>query len=1697
MVDQVINVSSSLDPNLSANRLLNSSSPLALPSFLTASSTPVGDGSGGSKTFPVTLGNTTVINNFGTAFGAEKDVVGLTGGLRFEQLSIAQGSGDKASDTIVRNPNTGDILAILKNVNANTVDDTSFVRLDDDFNVIQDGVTELIGRAILPASTFAVGPTSGQFLALNNDGTTSPVNSNGLPVPFPTPNGQPVQGFSAILPGPKVGTYLVMVDNGYGTKANSPDSLLRFYAVEPDFATGNVYPVNLQTGQRLNSFTSDSFFQLNDKNNKLKGFQTIVADLDTYPGSETVQPGGIPVDPAIKQGRLLTGADFDLESFRRVADGTYWFGEEFGPYLLHVGADGTLLDAPIATPNLPQLGSNSLIQTPDNPAFANLPEAQKVASANLPRSKGFEGMALSADGTKLYTLLEGPVTADADQRRLLIYEFDLKTKQYTGKYYSYRMDGAFPNRAIGDMTAINDHEFLILERDNGQGDASNPAFTNPARSKKVYKIDINKLDADGYVDKELIADELNISDPNGLGGNGTQNGVFTFPFVTIEDILPIDNQTLLIANDNNYPFSVGRTPGQADNNEFIQIRLNQPLDLHTAFQEGVSAGDVNDSSAILWTRTENQITQQGIAAHLTAQVSTDSQFRSNVLTFDGSTDPSRDYTLKLEADGLQSGTQYYYRFKTDNGDISAVGTFKTAPRPDQQAEVRFGFSGDADGQWRPYGSLLGLNQQNLDYFVFLGDTIYETKNDRSPGTADPFADPAQALADYERKYRENLQATNIGGFPGTQALYQSQGIYALLDNHELGNKQFINGGAPTGDPAGKGVDATDSTFDVNTTGSYINQTTGFNTLLQAYNTYQPIRENTVYSPNDPRSNGTQQLYYAQQWGANSIFINADDRSYRDIRMKTASGADDTGSRADNPDRTMLGATQLAWLEQTLLDAQAKGTPWKFVAISSPIDQIGVIGDQSAISVTNGNFTTGSDGGKSWIGEYRAERNALLKFIADHHITNVVFLSTDDHQTRINELDYSPTGQTADQSTYVRVPGNVFEIVDGPIGAGGPDGVTDHSFANIKSIADSLARQQLSYGIDPIGLAANYPGLHDVFREGDPNANTARQAIDFYSPDTFNYSILDVSPDGKTLTVNLYGINSYAANTFPEPSSSNPVRRILGFSVDAIAPGASLPNGVAAGDTTQTSSVLWTHSTAPGTVTFQYSTNPSFAAAQTATATVTSPTQPVKVNIDGLEPGTVYYYRATDAVGASAAGQFRTADALGTHSGLSFGVSGDWRGELSPYPAIANAPSSNLQFFLEFGDTIYADYPSPAVPNAQARTLTEYENKHNEVYSDRYGLNAWADLRSSTAILATIDDHEVTDNFAGGAPASSDSRFQDTTPDKLIRDTQLYQNGLQAFQEYNPIQDLFYSNTGDPTIDGERQLYRYNTFGSDAAVFTLDERTFRSQELEDVTDPNDPAQVGAFLAQSFNPNRTVLGQAQLSQLEHDLSDAQSKGITWKFIMVPEPIENLGILAAADRYEGYAAERNALLKYIDDNHIQNVVFVSADIHGTLVNNLTYQLAPGTPQIPTSAFEVTTGPVAFDAPFGPTVIGLAAQVGLLTPQQQAVYNSLPAVGKDAFVRQLVDSGLTPLGYDPVGLDNNLPQANGLINAKLLQGSYVATQYYGWTKFDISPDTQKLTVTTYGIPYYTQAELTANPNAILSRTPQIVSQFEVTPKA
>ncbi len=383
--------------------------------------------------------------------------------------------------------------------------------------------TELKGLAVLPADTFAPGPPSGFEIAGDYLGRTPPFAS------------QPVQGFSAVLPKWN-GNYLAMSDNGFGSKANSPDYRLRWYEVAPDFDAGTVEVVG--------------YTELSD-------------------------PNGLMPWPIVNENsdRVLTGADFDLESFRQAPDGTFWFGEEFGPFLLQTDSAGRLLRAPIPTPYPAELAPFAkglpFVQAPEHPDFFDLPDRDaRIAAANHPPSRGFEGMALNTSGTHLYPLLEGAMAEDAVPNRLLLQEFSLETAEYTGNYWFYALSD--PSHAIGDMTAINDNEFLVIERDSGQG--------AEAFYKRIYLIDLRSAGADRVVSKELLVDLMSIDDQGGL--TSPEEGaigfgpVFSFPFVTIESVYPVDDRTLLVLNDNNYPFSSGRRPGVApDDNEFILITL--------------------------------------------------------------------------------------------------------------------------------------------------------------------------------------------------------------------------------------------------------------------------------------------------------------------------------------------------------------------------------------------------------------------------------------------------------------------------------------------------------------------------------------------------------------------------------------------------------------------------------------------------------------------------------------------------------------------------------------------------------------------------------------------------------------------------------------------------------------------------------------------------------------------------------------------------------------------------------------------------------------------------------------------------------------------------------------------------------------------------------------------------------------------
>jgi hypothetical protein len=370
------------------------------------------------------------------------------------------------------------------------------------------GEPTLLARAILPSDAYQPGPPSGAAVAPNN----------GVTPPFP---GQPIPGFSAVLDAGH-GQFWGMPDNGYGAKTNSADFLLRLYRIHPAFKSA---------GGGAGTVAVLDFLQLRDPDGKIPFALT-------------------------RGDRLLTGADFDLEAVRHAKDGTFWFGEEFGPFLLHTDSTGKVLEAPFSLPG---------VRSPQNPFLGS-------GTPNLPASRGFEPLALSIDGKRLYPMLEGALIADPDPRRRILNEFDLPTREYTGRTWSYRTDADFPNAVIGDLTALDEHRFVLIERDDFQG--------AEALQKKIYLVDLRRVDADGYLEKRLVLDLLRIPDPNGvsLPARSGEFGVgnpFSFPLQSVESLEVLGGERLLIANDNNYPGSDGRwiARDRPDDTELIVVRV--------------------------------------------------------------------------------------------------------------------------------------------------------------------------------------------------------------------------------------------------------------------------------------------------------------------------------------------------------------------------------------------------------------------------------------------------------------------------------------------------------------------------------------------------------------------------------------------------------------------------------------------------------------------------------------------------------------------------------------------------------------------------------------------------------------------------------------------------------------------------------------------------------------------------------------------------------------------------------------------------------------------------------------------------------------------------------------------------------------------------------------------------------------------
>jgi alkaline phosphatase D len=363
-----------------------------------------------------------------------------------------------------------------------------------------------------------------------------------------------------------------------------------------------------------------------------------------------------------------------------------------------------------------------------------------------------------------------------------------------------------------------------------------------------------------------------------------------------------------------------------------------------AFTSGLASGDVTDTGAILWTRVDQ-------AAPLVAEVALDPSFQQLIDAVPVMAGPETDFTVKVDLDGLQPESRYFYRFVQGAQDaeavpsVSATGTFRTAPHADRPADVRFAYSGDSEAGFQPFTLLDAVRRENPDFFVYLGDTIYADTNSAAGNVTQ--IPPAETLSVYRAKYRENRQDAFL------QALLAATPTYAIWDDHEVLN-----------DFAGEAVDPTLLAHG-----------------LQAFLEYMPLRPDAA----EPR-----QLFRRFRWGrAVDLFI-LDERQYRsaerfcvrDGHLVLIPVVQDPRcflTELAAPDRTMLGARQKAWLTRELLASEAT---FKVIINEVPMGAL---------------YVLPYDRWESYV----AEREELLQFMRAN-LRNVIFLTTDLHGTLILE-----------------------------------------------------------------------------------------------------------------------------------------------------------------------------------------------------------------------------------------------------------------------------------------------------------------------------------------------------------------------------------------------------------------------------------------------------------------------------------------------------------------------------------------------------------------------------------------------------------------------------------------------------------------------------------------------------------------------
>lgn len=312
-------------------------------------------------------------------------------------------------------------------------------------------------------------------------------------------------------------------------------------------------------------------------------------------------------------------------------------------------------------------------------------------------------------------------------------------------------------------------------------------------------------------------------------------------------------------------------------------------------------------------------------------------------------------------------------------------------------------------------------------------------------------------------------------------------------------------------------------------------------------------------------------------------------------------------------------------------------------------------------------------------------------------------------------------------------------------------------------------------------------------------------------------------------------------------------------------------GVQSGDPRPDALLLWTHTTgaADMVAVVKVWDGTAWADHDEVTATASEGGY-VHVDVTGLEADLPVAFQFRDADGKlSAVGRSRTALAVGQEGTVRFGATSCADHDHAPFPSMTSlVERGEMDFFLWLGDTVYAD---------RAYTLDEYR----DTWRANQQTQGFRDVLTRAPSIYVWDDHEVANDW--NTEPVSEQRLADAT---------------QAYLEHTTLR-----------VDEQGRMWRSYRFGRAVEVFVLDCRGERDYDAGEYVSPE--------------------------QLQWLIDGLQASDATWKVVVNSVPIANLPgaydvLDKHLDRWEGFPAQRTALLDAITGNGVTGVLFVSGDFH-----------------------------------------------------------------------------------------------------------------------------------------------------------------------